>query len=195
MTTELSEFLYVIRTSDDQIEDAIPVDPSVPINGNGTRNFIPYQVAITPDDKYALVSCLKSNDVRVFDIQARAFIQNIQVGANPLALEISPDGNWCYVPNRNSNSVSVIDLQSWSVVKTIPSIGVQPHKIDFTDDGHYAYVTCESLTGTFVHHPTTSSQKPGTTAVIDVWAGHVKVRDIEMASFPAGISITPGKGN
>ena len=137
MATERSEFLYIIRTSDNQITDVIPVDPSVPPNGNGTRNFIPYQVAITPDDRYALVSCLKSNDVRVFDIQSRLFIRTIAVGVNPLALEVSPDGRWCYVPNRNSNSVTVID----------------------------------------------------------VFGGHIKIKDIEMASFPAGISITPGKGN
>jgi hypothetical protein len=67
--------------------------------------------------------------------------------------------------------------------------------VDFSDDGRYAYVTCESTSGGFVHHATTSSKKPGTTAVIDVLAGHIKIKDIEMASFPAGISITPGRGN
>lgn len=193
--TQGSEFLYVIRTSDHQVEDEYPVDVSVPINGNGTQNFLPYQIAITPDDRYALVACLKSNDVRVFDILSRSFILTIPVGATPLGLEISPDGRWCYVPNRNSNSVSIIDMQTFTINKTIPNVGVQPHMLDFTYDGHYCYVTCESVSGTFVHHPTTSSQKPGTTAVIDVWGGHVKIKDIEMASFPAGISITPGKGN
>jgi len=193
--TQGSEFIYVIRTSDNEIENVVPVDLSVPPNGNGTGNFSPYQVAITPDDKYAYISCTKSNDVRIFDIQTRAFIQNIPVGLNPLALEISPDGRWCYVPNRNSNSVTVIDVQSRMVVKTISNIGAQPHKIDFTEDGHYAYITCESTSGTFVHHPPVGSSRPGTTCVIDVWGGHNKIKDIEMASFPAGISITPGKGN
>jgi YVTN family beta-propeller protein len=119
----------------------------------------------------------------------------IHVGLNPLSLEISPDGRWCYVPNRNSNSVSVIDVQTMTVVKTIAEVGIQPHTIDFTADGHYAYVSCESQSGSFVHHPSTGSNKPGTTAVIDVWNGHIKIRDIEMASFPAGMSITPGRGN
>jgi YVTN family beta-propeller protein len=195
MATEGSEFVYLINTQDNQILNIVPVDPSVPANGNGTNNFVPYQVAITPDDHYAFISCLKSNDVRVFDIQSGTFVQNIPVGLNPLALEISPDGNWCYVPNRNSNSVTVIDVNSRTVVKTISSVGAQPHKIDFTQDGHYAYVTCESISGGFVHHPPVGSSKPGTTCVIDAWNGHNKTKDIEMASFPAGISITPGPGN
>ena len=193
--TQISELLYVIRTSDNEILSVVPVDPTVPPNGNGTTNFTPYQVAVTPDDKYALITCRKSNDVRVFDINSLTFTQNIPVGLNPLALEISPDGRYCYVPNRNSNSVSVIDLQSMSVVTTISNVGAQPHKIDFTEDGHYAYVTCESTSGSFVHHPPSFGKTPGTTAVIDVWGGHVKIKDIEMASYPAGISITPGKGN
>jgi YVTN family beta-propeller protein len=193
--TQTSELLYVINISDNQIVDVVGVDPTVPPAGTGTGNFIPYQIAITPDDMYAFVSCRISNDVRVFDIQARAFVQNIPVGLNPLALEISPDGRWCYVPNQASNSVTVIDIPTRTVVKTITNIGAQPHKIDFTADGHYAYVTCESLNGTFVHHPPVGSSKPGTTCAVDVWGGHIKVKDIEMASFPAGISITPGKGN
>lgn len=193
--TQISELLYVIRTSDNEIEDVVTVDPTVPPSGTGTSNFFPYQVAVTPDDKYAFVTCRESNDVRVFDIQTRTFTNIIAVGLNPLAHEISPDGMWCYVPNRSSNSVSVINIQTMSVVKTISNVGAQPHKIDFTEDGRYAYVTCESLSGTFVHHPPVGSSKPGTTAVIDVWGGHVKIRDIEMASFPAGISITPGRGN
>jgi len=194
-STSVSEFLYIIRTSDYTIEDVIPVDPSVPPNGNGTQNFAPYQVAVTPDDKYAFVACRKANDVRVFDIINRVFIQNIPVGLNPLAHEISPDGRWCYVPNQASNSVSVIDITTMSVVKTVTGVGAQPHTVDFTQDGHYAYVSCESTRGTFVHHPPVGSKKPGTTCVIDVRAGHVKIKDIEMASFPAGLSITPGKGN
>lgn len=193
--TEKGEFLYVISTAANQIVDAVRVDASVPLNGNGTGLFVPYQVAITPDDRYVFVSCLKANDVRVFDMQTRQFIRTIAVGLNPLALEISPDGLYCYVPNRNSNSVTVIDVQSMTVIKTIPNVGAQPHKIDFTEDGNYAYVTCESVSGGFVHHPPVGSSRPGTTAVIDVRGGHNKIRDIEMASFPAGISITPGKGN
>lgn len=193
--TTTSEFLYVINTSNNEVENVVQVDPTVPPGGGGTTNFVPYQVAITPDDNFAYVSCRKSNDVRVFDIQTRTFILNIPTGLNPLALEISPDGRWCYVPNQASNSVTVIDLLTNTVVKTISNVGAQPHKIDFTADGHYAYVTCESTSGGFVHHPATSGKKPGTTAVIDVWAGHNKIKDIEMASYPAGICITPGLGN
>lgn len=193
--TEKGEFVYVISTTTDQITDIIPIDPTVPPNGSGSNNFVPYQVAITPNDNFAFISCLRSNDVRVLDLNTMLITHIIPAGLKPLALEVSPDGNWCYVPNQASNSVTVIDVNTMTVFKTISNVGGQPHNIDFTEDSHYAYVTCESTSGGFVHHPPSSGKKPGTTAVIDVWGGHVKIKDIEMASFPASISITPGPGN
>lgn len=195
--SQLSEYVTIIRTSDNEIEDQIPVDESVPPNGNGTRNFQPYAAGVTPDDRYIFISCPSSNDVRVLDMRSRTFIRTIATPQFPLMLEISPDGRWCYVPNRNSNTVTVIDVQSMSVTRIIEDVGIQPHGADFTADGHYCYITCESQESgnPYVHHPLVGNVRPGTTAVIDVWAGHLKVKDIEMASFPNGISITPGRGN
>jgi YVTN family beta-propeller protein len=186
----VSEYLVKIKTSDFSIETSTPVDETVPPSGNGTNNFRPYQVVITNDNRYAMVSLSKSNQVRVYDLQNfMNLVTVINTGQYPLALEISPDGNICYVPNQLSNSVTVIDVNTFQVIKTINDIGVQPHMVDFTTEGRYALVTCESRTGSFIHHALQSSKRPGTTAVIDLSMGHIKVKDIEMASFPAGISI------
>lgn len=195
--SQLSEYITIIRTIDNEIDQQIPIDASVPPNGNGTGQFQPYAVAITPDDRYAFISCPKSNDVRVLDMQSRTITRIIAAPEYPLMLEVSPDGRWCYVPNKLSNTVTVIDVQAMTIATVIPNIGVQPHGADFTQDGHYAYVTCESQAAgnPYLHHPLIGSNKPGTTAVIDVWGGHVKIKDIEMASYPNGISITPGRGN
>jgi len=188
--SELGEYVHIIRTSDDQLEIAIPVDPTVPPNGNGTGNFRPIAVSISPDDKYAFITCDKSNEVRVLNLNTRSFIRTIGVGQFPIQSECTPDGKWLYVANRNSNSVTVIEIMTLSTFKTIPSAGYQPHGVAITPDGRYAYVTCESISGSFVHHPLTGSSRPGTTAVIDILSGHIKIKDIEMASYPAGISIT-----
>ncbi|HEY3250130.1 MAG TPA: beta-propeller fold lactonase family protein [Ignavibacteria bacterium] len=187
---ELGEFIQITRTSDDVVEQTIPVDPQVPPNGNGTGNFRPIAVSLSPDNMLAFVTCTRSNDVRVLDMNTRTIIRIIPVGLFPIQSECSPNGRWLYVANRNSNSVSVIDVNTLSVVKTINSVGAQPHGVAFTPDGHYGYITCESVNGTFVHHPSVGSSRPGTTAVIDAFNNHVKVKDIEMASYPAGISIT-----
>jgi YVTN family beta-propeller protein len=186
---ELSEYVHITSTQNDSLESSIPVAQNVPPNGNGTGLYRTIAVSISPDDRYAFISCDKSNEIRVLDMQSRTITNIIQVGTFPIQSESTPDGRWLYVANRNSNSVSVIDVNTMTVFKTINNIGAQPHGVAITPDGHYAYVTCESVSGTYVHHPETGSLKPGTTAVIDILNGHVKVEDIEMGSFPAGISI------
>jgi YVTN family beta-propeller protein len=172
--SELGEYIQIIRTSDDQVEQIIPVDPVVPPTGNGTGFFRPIAVSITPDNRYAFITCDKSNDVRVLDMNTRSIIAVISVGLFPIQSECTPDGKWLYVANRNSNSVTVIDINIFTVVKTISSVGAQPHGVAVTS----------------VHHPSVGSSIPGTTAVISVLNGHTKIKDIEMASYPAGISIT-----
>ncbi len=188
--SELGEYIQVIRTSDDQVEQSIPIDPIVPPTGNGTGLFRPIAVSISPDDNYAFITCDKSNDVRVLDMNTRTITATISVGLFPIQSECTPDGKWLYVANRNSNSVTVIDINTFTVAMTIPNVGAQPHGVAVTSDGKYVFVTCESRSGTYVHHPSVGSSVPGTTAVISVLNGHTKIKDIEMASYPAGISIT-----
>lgn len=189
--SQIGEYLFVIDAVSNTIEQMVPVAPIVPPNGNGTGLFMPIAVSLSPDDRYAFVTCTKSYDVRVFDMQSRSFITNIPVGLFPIQSDCTPDGRWCYVANRNSNSVSVIDINTLSVVKTIPNVGIEPHGVAVSADGRFVYVSCESRSATFVHHTTTSSNKPGTTAVINIGLGNIKTKDIEMASFPAGVSIYP----
>lgn len=187
---ELGEYIQIINTASDEIEQTIPVAGIVPPNGNGTGFFRPIAISISPDDKYAFITCDRSNDLRVLDLNTRLIVNVIPTGLFPIQSECSPDNRWLYVANRNSNSVTVIDLNTFAVVKTISNVGAQPHGVAFTPDGKYAYVTCESVSGSFVHHPPVGSSVPGTTAVINVSNNHTKIKDIEMASFPAGISIT-----
>ncbi len=187
-----AEYIQIIRTSDDQVEETIPVANNVPPNGNGTGQYEPIAVSISPDDRYAFISCFQSGEVRVLNLNTRNFVAVIPVGSQPIQSDCSPDGHWCYVANRGNNSVSVININTLSVEKTIEEVGVQPHGVSFTPDGRYCYVTNESQTpgNPYVHHPVEGNILPGTTAVIDVMAGHRKIKDIEMASYPTGVSIT-----
>jgi YVTN family beta-propeller protein len=191
--SQLSEYIIFISTSNYEITDAVPVANDVPPNGNGTQKYQPYAVDVSKDDRYAFITCPPANNVRVLDLNTHQIIKIIPVGNRPVMVAVSPDNSMCYVTNRNDGTVSVIDLNSLEVVFTIQNVGQSPHGIDFTSDGHFAYITCESrgANNPFIHHPVTQSVKPGTTAVIDVWAGHVKIDNIEMASFPNGIAITP----
>lgn len=103
----------------------------------------PHDVVITPDGRFAYVSCGGADEVVVIDIdQALALIQKtpeekrgrlrsqlslspqfvtkkIPVGRNPYGLAMSPDGARVLVSNHLGNSVSVIDTASGTVTSTI----------------------------------------------------------------------------
>jgi len=128
---------------------------------------------------------------KVFDANSLSFIQNITVGDNPLLLKFSRNGDYVFVCNRNSNTVSVINPNSNTVIKTIDSVGVQPHGVDFTSDGQFAVIACETLSGFDGHHPTIGSFRPGVSRLIRMSDLSLMPNKLEMASFPAGIVILP----
>lgn len=164
----------------------VPNDSLPPGTGNRLE---PYQTVMTSDNNYVYVTCRKSNEVRVVDRDSMSVIAIVPVGEMPLIPAITPDNQYVYVPNRNSNDISVLRTSDHTVVTTIPNVGPQPHGIAITDDGKFAYVTCENVSSTVPpHHPTTGSKTPGVISVIDLTSNTV-IKQIEVGGFAAGIAV------
>lgn len=159
-------------------------------NPQPSTNFLPYQTVMTNDNKFAYVSCQRSNDVRVIDRDSMKVVKIIPVGLDPLIMAITPDNQYIYVANRNSNSVSVIRTSDNTVSATIADVGPQPHGVAIDKNGKYAYITCENVGGTGPppHHPTSGSKAPGYVVVIDIATNGI-VKTIEVANFAAGIAV------
>jgi len=155
-----------------------------------TRNYRPYQVMLSPDEKKLFVTCngdaAFDGDLRVIDLETLD-IKAIPVGKYPILMDYTPDKSRLYVANRNSNSVSVINVQSEVVVATIENVGIQPHGLAISSDG-FVYVSNESLIGFVGHHPTSGNLRAGTTSIIDTRTNQV-IKVVEMLSFPAGVAI------
>ncbi len=155
-----------------------------------TRNYRPYQVMLSPDEKKLFVTCngdaAFDGDLRVIDLETLD-IKSITVGKYPILMDYTPDKSRLYVANRNSNSVSVVDVQRETVVATIENVGIQPHGLAISSDG-FVYVSNESLIGFVGHHPTDGGLRAGTTSIIDSRTNQV-VKVVEMLSFPAGVAI------
>ncbi|MDZ7343784.1 MAG: beta-propeller fold lactonase family protein, partial [candidate division KSB1 bacterium] len=145
---------------------------------------------LTPDDRYAYVSCFISDEVRVIDTAANNVIAAVKVGKRPFLLEVTPDGQFVYVANQGSNNVSVIRVVDNQVVTTIESRSfANPHGIAFTPNGRYAYVTNENLDGSFeAHHPIEQGGNPGNVQVIDT-ATFAVIKTIEVEVDPTGIVV------
>jgi YVTN family beta-propeller protein len=188
VTGNFSDNIMIVNMQDlsTTILPLVPNDTLPPGTGNRLE---PYQTVMTANNKYVYVTCRKSNEVRVVDRDSMSVIKIIPVGQMPLIPAITPDDQLVYVPNRNTNDVSVIRTSDNTLIATITNVGPQPHGIAITDDGRYAYVTCENVSSTIPpHHPTTGSKTPGFIAVIDLTSNSV-IKQIEVGGFAAGIAV------
>jgi YVTN family beta-propeller protein len=189
ITSQLGEYIFKIDLSNFEIINSAPVDPSVPPTGNGTGLFKPYQAILSPDNSKLFVSCVSANQVRVYNSSDLSLITTIPVGANPLLMKITNDGNYLFVCNRNNNSVTIINVSTLSVQTTVTEVGIQPHGVDFTADGQYAIIACETQSGFDGHHPQVGSKKIGVSRMIKTSTFELMPDRLEMGSFPAGIAI------
>lgn len=109
----------------------------------------PYEIALTPDGRYAYVTCGGDNTVQVIDVAkavdlikktpaeqrerlgntlglCRNFVvARIDVQRNPVGIVMSPDGKAAYVANHLANTVSVINTENNTVETTI-DVGSAP---------------------------------------------------------------------
>lgn len=193
VASEIGEYIFRINTSMFYASDTsyirAPIDPSVPPSGNGTGNFKPYQIILSPDESLLYISCRGANQVRVYNANTLEQVNAINLGASayPLLMNLTSNGQQLFVCNRNNNTVSVISTQSQTVIKTIDSVGIQPHGVDFSSDGLYAIIACETVAGFDGHHPTVGSTRPGTSRYIRLSDLTLMPDRMEMGSFPAGI--------
>ncbi|MBV6477482.1 MAG: 6-phosphogluconolactonase [Ignavibacteria bacterium] len=193
VASEIGEYIFKIDANhfyaSDTTYEKAPIDPSVPPSGNGTSNFRPYQIVLSPDQNYLYISCRGANQIRIYnaaDLQQVNAI-NLGTGAFPLLMKFTDNGQYLFVCNRNNNTVSVINTSTQSIVTTITDVGIQPHGVDFSQDGQYAIIACETQSGFNGHHPQVGSQKIGVTRLIKMSNFELTDKRIEMGSFPAGI--------
>lgn len=191
VSNSLSDNVTVIQTSDNTIVKTIPISGKVPSLPVGyAYQFEPYQSVITPDNKFAYVTCRKSGEVRVIDLTALKVIDSITVGTFPLIPAITPNGATVFVTNRNTNSVSAINTSTRTVEYTIADIGVEPHGAAVSKDGKYLYISCENLgISEPPHHATTGGKKPSFLKVIDI-AQRALTASLELGNFGSGMAVT-----
>ncbi|MCX7208392.1 MAG: rhomboid family intramembrane serine protease [Proteobacteria bacterium] len=67
-------------------------------------------VAISPDEKWALVPSMAISSVALIDIQAGAIVHMFKVGNRPATAVFSHDGLHAYVINKVDNSLSVLNI-------------------------------------------------------------------------------------
>lgn len=157
-----SSFVYRVRVTTMRIDQVIHV------------GSVPKFLAITPDDKYLLVSDWCSYALSVVNVRTAKEIRRISLGPYPRGIAVDPSSSTAYVAIMGSSEIAKINLHTFTV-RSIPDVGVSPRHLVMSPSGRWLYTT---LNG------------EGTVAKIDTRTGHVVAR-VSTGVEPRSMAIAP----
>ena len=100
---------------------------------------VPKVVAVTPDDRYVLVSNWCSYDLSVVSTRLRREVKRIPIGPYPRGIAVSPKGNAAYVAVMGGNHLVRVDLRRWTT-SSLP-VGAGPRAAEFHPSDRYIFVS------------------------------------------------------
>ena len=86
---------------------------------------VPKYLAVTPDQKYLLVSNWCSYSLTVIDIHTSKVVKSVYLGPYPRGIAVSPDSKTAYVAVMGTTNIAVVDLTDFSL-SWISGVGARP---------------------------------------------------------------------
>lgn len=121
-------FVYRVNTSSFAIDQVVLV------------GAVPKYLAVSPDNKYVVVSNFCSLDVSIIDVSSGKEVQRIDVGLHPRGIAITHDSSTAYVTVMGGGIIAAIDLQDFTT-RTITSAGFTPRHLVLSPDSSVLYIT------------------------------------------------------
>ncbi|MEN9412858.1 MAG: hypothetical protein RIQ92_1295 [Actinomycetota bacterium] len=100
---------------------------------------VPKVVAVTPDNRYILVSNWCSYTVTVIEVESGKTVKSIKIGRYPRGIAITQDSKYAYVAEMGGSHIHRIDMTDFS--KVLIPIGSNPRAVVISPDGNRLYVT------------------------------------------------------
>ena len=121
-------FVYRVDTSTFAIDQVIQV------------GAVPKYLAVTPDNKYVVVSNFCSLDVSIIDVVTNKEVKRIDVGLHPRGIAVTNDSSTAYVTVMGGGIIAAINLNNYSI-RTINSAGYTPRHLVLSPDNSVLYIT------------------------------------------------------
>lgn len=153
-------FVYRIDTSTLEIDKAIKV------------GSVPKFVAVTPDDRFVLVSNWCSYSLSVISVAKAEEVRQVELGPYPRGIAVSPDAKTAYVAVMGTTNIARVDLEDFEV-DWIEGVGAGPRHLTIDARGRDLYVTLN---------------RDGMVAKIDLRKGEVVAR-VATGSAPRSMAI------
>lgn len=113
---------------------------SLSIDAAAQVGMVPKYVAVTPDDKYVLVSNWCSYDLSIVDYKTMHEVQRIHLGAYPRGIAIDGARHVAYVAVMGTFDVARIDLDTFAL-SYFRGVGNSPRHLVLSNDGTRLFVT------------------------------------------------------
>lgn len=185
----MSDNISVIDVATDEVVETILLAHDA--RPGGPARYMPMEIAISPDDRFMMVTCSENREARLFDLSTLALIDSFRVGDQPWHLQFTADGSYCYVANRRGNTISAIHMPMRMVMETLstPTPGAldYPHGVDVSAARNLVFVSNENGYHRFL--PRYNLDFTGNVTVIDRNLNSI-VKVIEVGKLPTGISIS-----
>ncbi len=172
----------------------ISIQPGFPPSTASSLN--PHDILISPDKLNFYISCIGSNEVRVYNISMGTVIKTINVGTYPVEMSISPAKNKLFVACMEDvtsfpgfhGSVSRIDLTTFSEMRI--QVGSMPHGIAVDESNGLVYVASRNIlsSGPPPHHTSVCAGRNGFVSFIDLNTFTLKPKQTEISSDPYSVA-------
>jgi YVTN family beta-propeller protein len=101
---------------------------------------VPKYVAVTPDNKYLLVTNWCSYDMSVIDTKTGVEIKRIPLGPYPRGIAVTPDSATAYIAVMGTRDIAKLDLNTLNL-DWIRGVGNGPRHVVMDPAGHFLYAT------------------------------------------------------
>ena len=121
-------FVYRIDTTPFKIDQVVLV------------GAVPKYLAVSPDNKYVVVSNFCSLDVSIIDVSTNKEVHRIDVGLHPRGIAITNDSSTAYVTVMGGGIIIAINLRDFTT-RIITSAGYTPRHLVLSPDNSVLYVS------------------------------------------------------
>lgn len=187
----MSDELVAIDASTFSITSRVNVGsghPAMSMNMGAASSTMPGQnpdclttyVSVAMNDSVVYVACNHGGSLQIRDARSLALLKTVATGAGAYNVEPSPDGRFVIVTNKKAQSVSIFDAKTLTELARVPTSKKVPHGIAYSPDGHYAFISCESV-----------GSDPGAVDAIDLTT-RTLVASFPVPRQPTGIAVWAG---
>lgn len=139
---------------------------SLAITGVAQVGMVPKYVAVTPDNKYVLVTNWCSFDLSVIDRATFKEVRRIPLGTDPRGIAVNQSSSVAYIAVMGSSDIARLDLNTFAL-SWYRGVGLSPRHVVIDPTGRYLYATLngdsrvvklDTTTGTVIARVATGTQ-------------------------------------